>query len=149
MRKYINEDASNGYKIIVVDDESGILDSLSIFLKRSGYQFTGVTNPLEAIELVKKEHFDLMLLDFIMTPIHGDQVVEEIRKFNKELYILLLTILVILLFCAMYFITQLFNLLLSFTKIVTSLFNSSFFCNLFIYFNVSGSNIFFISSPLK
>lgn len=32
-----------------------------------------------------------MLLDFIMTPIHGDQVVEEIRKFNKDLYILLLT----------------------------------------------------------
>ena len=32
-----------------------------------------------------------MLLDFIMTPLHGDQVVEEIRKFNKELYILLLT----------------------------------------------------------
>lgn len=32
-----------------------------------------------------------MLLDFMMTPIHGDKVVEEIRKFNKELYILLLT----------------------------------------------------------
>ena len=32
-----------------------------------------------------------MLLDFIMTPVHGDQVVEEIRKFNKDLYILLLT----------------------------------------------------------
>ena len=32
-----------------------------------------------------------MILDFIMTPIHGDQVVEEIRKFNKDLYILLLT----------------------------------------------------------
>lgn len=91
MRKNINENSSKGYKIIVVDDEMGIIDSLSIFLKRSGYEFTGVTNPLEAIELVKKEHFDLMLLDFIMTPIHGDQVVEEIRKFNKELYILLLT----------------------------------------------------------
>ena len=46
---------------------------------------------MDAIELVKKEHFDLMVLDFIMTPFHGDQVVEEIRKFNKELYILLLT----------------------------------------------------------
>lgn len=91
MRKNINENISNGYKIIVVDDESGIIDTLSVFLKREGYQITGVTNPLEAIELVKKEHFDLMLLDFIMTPIHGDQVVEEIRKFNKELYILLLT----------------------------------------------------------
>lgn len=91
MRKGNIEHPSNGYKIIVVDDEVGIIDSLSIFLKRSGYEFTGVTDPLEAIERVKNEHFDLMLLDFIMTPIHGDQVVEEIRKFNKELYILLLT----------------------------------------------------------
>lgn len=82
---------NNNYKIIAVDDEEGIVDSLSIFLKRSGYNFTGVTDPMEAIEKVKSEHYDLMLLDFIMTPIHGDQVVEEIRKFNKELYILLLT----------------------------------------------------------
>lgn len=79
------------YRIIAVDDEEGIIDSLSIFLKRSGYDFTGVTDPQEAIRLVKEEHFDLMVLDFIMTPIHGDQVVEEIRKFNKDLYILLLT----------------------------------------------------------
>lgn len=91
MRKRIQENTDNEYKILVVDDEIGILDTLSVFLKKSGYQFTGVTDPLEAIELVKREHFDMMILDFIMTPIHGDQVVEEIRKFNKELYILLLT----------------------------------------------------------
>ena len=81
----IQNSENNGYKIIAVDDEEGIVDSLSIFLKRSGYQFVGVTDPLEAIEKVKNEHFDLMVLDFIMTPIHGDQVVEEIRKFNKDL----------------------------------------------------------------
>ena len=92
MRKNnLQAENSNGYKIIAVDDESGIVDSLSIFLKRSGYNFTGVTDPLEAIERVRNEHFDLMILDFIMDPIHGDQVVEEIRKFDKELYILLLT----------------------------------------------------------
>lgn len=82
---------NRNYKIIAVDDEEGIIDSLSIFLKRSGYEFTGVTDPMEAVEKIKNEHFDLLILDFIMTPIHGDQVVEEIRKFNKELYILLLT----------------------------------------------------------
>ena len=85
------EKANAQYKILAVDDEEGIIDSLSIFLKRSGYNFTGVTDPLEAIEKVKTEHFDMLILDFIMTPLHGDQVVEEIRKFNKELYILLLT----------------------------------------------------------
>ena len=91
MRKYMITAESNCYKIIVVDDEQGIVDSLSIFLKRSGYDFTGLTNPLEAIERVRNEHFDMMILDFMMDPIHGDEVVEEIRKFNKDLYILLLT----------------------------------------------------------
>jgi putative nucleotidyltransferase with HDIG domain len=61
------------------------------FYLELGYSFVGVSDPLEAIEKIKHEHFDLMLLDFLMTPIHGDQVVKEIRKFNKDLYILLLT----------------------------------------------------------
>jgi len=91
VRKGIQDTPSKGYRIIAVDDEEGIVDSLSIFLKRSGYEFVGITDPLEAIEKVKSEHFDLMILDFIMSPIHGDKVVEEIRKFNKDLYILLLT----------------------------------------------------------
>ena len=91
MRKNIYSNENSQYKIIAVDDESGVLDSLKVFLSKAGYNFVGVTDPVEAIELVKEEHFDLMLLDFIMTPLHGDQVVEEIRKFNKELYILLLT----------------------------------------------------------
>lgn len=79
------------YRIIGVDDESGILDSLTVPFDNSEYEFEGVLDPVEAIERVKMEHFDLMLLDFMMTPLHGDEVVEEIRKFNKELYILLLT----------------------------------------------------------
>ncbi len=91
MRKNSHVNINSQYKIIAVDDEVGILDSLNVFLSRVGYTFVGVTNPVEAIERVKNEHFDLMLLDFLMTPIHGDQVVEEIRKFNKDLYILLLT----------------------------------------------------------
>ena len=91
MRKNFYSNVSSQYKIIAVDDEEGILDSLKVFLSKAGYSFVGVTNPMEAIERIKNEHFDLMLLDFLMTPIHGDQVVEEIRKFNKDLYILLLT----------------------------------------------------------
>ena len=91
MRKGISANENYKYKIIGVDDEEGILDTLKVFLNKSGYGFVGISDPMEAIERVKQEHFDLMLLDFIMTPVHGDQVVEEIRKFNKDLYILLLT----------------------------------------------------------
>lgn len=93
MRKALQNQTNEGrkYKIIGVDDEEGILDSLRVLLEDTSYEFVGITNPIEAIERVRKEHFDLMLLDFMMTPLHGDEVVEEIRKFNKELYILLLT----------------------------------------------------------
>ena len=54
MRKNMQNANDKGYRIIAVDDEEGIVDSLSIFLKRSGYDFTGVTDPMEAIEKVKK-----------------------------------------------------------------------------------------------
>lgn len=82
---------TSNYKLLVVDDEIGIIDTLTVVLKRSGYDVTGVTDPMEAIERVRKEHFDLMILDYLMYPIHGDKVVETIREFNSELYILLLT----------------------------------------------------------
>ena len=93
MRKALQaqQNGERKYKIIGVDDENGILDSLRVLLENSNHEFVGITNPKEAIEIVRHEHFDLMLLDFMMTPLHGDEVVEEIRKFNKELYILLLT----------------------------------------------------------
>lgn len=91
MRKYLQENVTSPYKIMAVDDDSGILDSLKVVLQRSGYGLVCYTNPLEAIETLKKEHFDLLLLDFIMDPLHGDQVVQDIREFDKNLYILLLT----------------------------------------------------------
>lgn len=91
MRKNMFSKEENGYKILVLDDEQGILDSLSVFLAPYGYSTTGITNPLDGIELMKKEHFDMLILDFMMDPIHGDEVVEKVREFDKDLYILLLT----------------------------------------------------------
>ena len=91
MRKYLQETVTKPYKIMAVDDDQGILDSLKVVLKRNGYNLTCYENPLDAIEALKAEHFDLLLLDFIMDELHGDQVVAEIRKFDLNLYILLLT----------------------------------------------------------
>lgn len=91
MRKYMQETVTSPYRIMAVDDDVGILDSLKVVLRKSGYELVVYTNPLDAIERLKKEKFDLLLLDFIMDPLHGDQVVSEIRKFDTNLYILLLT----------------------------------------------------------
>ncbi|ODM25431.1 phosphodiesterase [Clostridium sp. Bc-iso-3] len=90
MRKRLIE-VSTDYKILIVDDEEGIINSMKVMLTRSGYFCMGISNPLEAIETLKKEHFDMLILDYIMSPIHGDEVVAKIREFNKDIYILLLT----------------------------------------------------------
>jgi HD-GYP domain-containing protein (c-di-GMP phosphodiesterase class II)/CheY-like chemotaxis protein len=79
------------YKILIIDDEVGVIDSFSVILKRNGYKFIGITNPLEGIEILKNEHYDILILDYLMQPMNGDKVVKKIREFNKELYILLLT----------------------------------------------------------
>jgi len=86
-----NIQKQSDYKIIVVDDDDGIIDSLSVIIKRLGYYFEGVNNPLEAIERIERENYDLLVLDFLMDPIQGDEVVKRIRQFNTDLYILLLT----------------------------------------------------------
>ena len=87
MRKNMFSPQDNGYKILVLDDEQGILDSLTVFLTPYGYQISGMTNPINAIERMKNEHFDMLILDYMMDPIHGDEVVEKVREFDKDLYI--------------------------------------------------------------
>ncbi|NLL05050.1 MAG: DUF3369 domain-containing protein [Clostridiaceae bacterium] len=90
MRKNMTE-VSTEYKILIVDDEEGIINSLKVMLTRSGYFSVGISDPIEAIKRLENEHFDMLILDYIMSPIHGDEVVAKIREFNKDIYILLLT----------------------------------------------------------
>lgn len=78
-------------KVILIDDEQGILDSLSVFLENVGYYVEGYNNPVAGIEAIKNNYYDVLVLDFLMLPMHGDTVVETIREFNDDLYIILLT----------------------------------------------------------
>lgn len=81
----------HNYKIAILDDEQGIIDALAVVIKRIGYSSKGFTNPVKAIETIKNEHFDLLVLDYLMNKMNGNKVIEEIRKFNKEIYIIILT----------------------------------------------------------
>ena len=78
-------------KILVIDDEQGVIDSLNVYLRKEGYIVEGETNPLLGIEKVRNNYYDILILDYIMMPINGDKVIEEIRKFNKDIYIIILT----------------------------------------------------------
>lgn len=82
---------SNPFRILTVDDDQIMTSTIQAYFQRNGYEVDAENDPTRAIERVRNGNYDIMLLDFLMTPICGNQVVEEIRKFDKDLYIILLT----------------------------------------------------------
>ena len=81
----------NQISILAVDDDPIITDTIQDYFKRSGYHVETENNPQVAVQRVREGTFDILLLDFLMAPICGDQVVAQIREFNRDMFIILLT----------------------------------------------------------
>ncbi len=77
--------------ILTLDDDVIMTSTLQAYFQRSGYDVDVENDPYHAIERVRDGTYDILLLDFLMSPICGDQVVEQIRSFNRDIYIILLT----------------------------------------------------------
>ena len=77
----------------MVDDEEDIIISGRLILMTMGYEVTGMTNSLEALELFKKDSqaFDLVLSDLTMPKMTGIQLIREIRKLRRDIPIILST----------------------------------------------------------
>lgn len=66
-------------KILVVDDDPSILDVLVRILQREGYHPITASNGLEALEIVAREHPDLVLLDVTMPRLDGFTVCQRLK----------------------------------------------------------------------
>lgn len=71
-------------KILLVDDQELNRDVLAHRLKKCGYIVTSVNNGHEALNILKEESFDLILLDILMPDISGVEVLKNIRSFGKH-----------------------------------------------------------------
>ncbi len=78
-------------KILVVDDEQGLRDVLSIMLKRTGYAVTSVADGEEAVELLNKEIFDLVITDLRMPNVDGMEVLKVAKSASPETVVLVIT----------------------------------------------------------
>ena len=66
--------------VLVVDDEPNILKTLTLGLEAAGFKVNGFGNPLDALESVREETYDLAFIDLMMQPIDGMQFLKEIRQ---------------------------------------------------------------------
>ena len=71
-------------RILVVEDELDALDLLAIDLREHGAKVTGVGSASEALELLRDEHFDLMISDIGMADTDGYSLIEQVREQEGE-----------------------------------------------------------------
>ena len=78
-------------KILFLEDEPNILEVTTEYMKMQGYEVTCVCNGEEAIEQLKKEDFNLAILDIMVPKITGLEVLQYINKNKKEMATIMLT----------------------------------------------------------
>jgi signal transduction histidine kinase/ActR/RegA family two-component response regulator len=79
--------------ILIVDDERSILKLWQLQFEKLGYTVVGMTDPLEAVTHLNKDHYsvDLVITDMAMPRMTGDQLAIEILKINPNIPIILCT----------------------------------------------------------
>jgi sugar-specific transcriptional regulator TrmB/CheY-like chemotaxis protein len=78
-------------KILVVDDDAGVRETLGAVLKQAGYEAEGVQTGREAIEKCRTESFDVALIDVKLPDMEGTNLLRIITKFNPEIVKIIVT----------------------------------------------------------
>ncbi|MBO5098914.1 MAG: response regulator transcription factor [Clostridia bacterium] len=77
------------YNVLIVDDEERIRDIIKEYLDFEGYTYDEAADGMEAIEKIKNDEFDVVVLDIMMPKVDGFTVVREVRKFSNVPVIML------------------------------------------------------------
>lgn len=85
------EEIKKHVNILLVDDDLDYISVTSFFLKNKGYNIEIATSGVEAINKVKEGNTHIVLLDYYMPELTGEDVVKKLREFNTEIIIILQT----------------------------------------------------------
>jgi len=80
----VSEVATRLFRVLVVDDDTSIRKMIVAALKRDGYSFVEAANGLEALDLMRSEKPDVVVLDLMMPVLSGWDVLRE-RSHDAEL----------------------------------------------------------------
>ena len=78
-------------KLLIVDDEQEILNMLRRNLELEGYTVSVTTNPAEALEMMKKELYNLVITDVKMPGMSGVELLREVKRVNPLANVIIMT----------------------------------------------------------
>jgi DNA-binding NtrC family response regulator len=86
-----DQDWSEPPKVLAIDDELVVCESIRRVLSDEGYDVTTTTSSREGIELLRKERFDLLMLDIMMPEVNGIGVLRIARDIAPDTEVLIIT----------------------------------------------------------
>ncbi|MBS1826770.1 MAG: response regulator, partial [Acidobacteria bacterium] len=78
-------------RILIVDDEADIRESLETLLSLEGYSIDEAPNATEGLRKLEQANYDLVLLDLMMPDRSGMEVLKEVRERDTETPICMIT----------------------------------------------------------
>ena len=78
-------------RVLLVDDEVGFLDVLAKRMGRRGYRVTSSASGTEAIQVLRKHDFDVVVLDLKLEDMDGIEVLQILKKMDPDLPVIMLT----------------------------------------------------------
>lgn len=78
-------------KILIVDDDQDFLDLITLEVNQLGWETTAVDNGYEALHILRENVIDVVLTDIAMPDMDGYQLYKQIRNFNDEIPIIMMT----------------------------------------------------------
>jgi len=78
-------------KVLLVDDEEIVIEGIKKGLELSGFYVKAIIGGKEAIDLVKEEYFDVVLMDLIMPGMNGVDACKGIKEISSKTEVLLLS----------------------------------------------------------
>jgi two-component system response regulator (stage 0 sporulation protein F) len=79
------------YKVLVVDDEAPVRDLFQDLLKKEECSVKSVPSGEEALDMLEKEDFDVLLLDIKLTGMSGLEVLRKVKEVKPDLIVIMIT----------------------------------------------------------
>ncbi len=91
MSEYIGEKMDNQIRILVVDDEPKICHLIEQILKLEGYQVDISFSGVEALQMIERYNYQMLLTDLKMPGIDGLELIQKSKELNPEIRVIMVT----------------------------------------------------------
>ena len=79
------------FRVLIVDDEQDVAVVLEEFLRMEGYEVSSTSSPLEALEMIKKQKYHIVLSDIVMPKMDGIEFLTQVKQYDALTQVIMMT----------------------------------------------------------